>query len=474
ELPSSYDQALSALEAYLEQELLRRAHWLRTTICCRPGFAGEAQRKKNAFSPSEIFETYRVNFCLIHLILRIGLLDDIAKYTRNHVTTYDHTVIFGILDEILTRQFNKVGCQSDTGRLDQLLYDAMVDFSTIHQMLTMIRLHWPRCKKRHVNDFRENLTGKPWKYMNNRVFDLQDYQGDKEFKPSPFDDHPKREIEQQREAANSSLASLIIAFLRTEAPKGSKYSIGWVNEDIEQREALSRFWSAVKERYRRMLTYLGIGEEDLASDLELLSANQDPHYVASIEAEHKAIRKTMEERAAQAAAALTSGSGVGQTQWGADQQLKHDRTSTWTTSGGPTSSLRTRNLTLTEEPREVIKATVSRATYAVFAALFPKQNFDEPLQKSVKWDDFVRAMTDPKVGCVARQNGGDSAVTFEPSEGSQWARKGKICFHRPHPDAVLDPIMLRGNAKRLARWFGWNEETFVLEERGGARAETGM
>jgi HicA toxin of bacterial toxin-antitoxin, len=59
-------------------------------------------------------------------------------------------------------------------------------------------------------------------------------------------------------------------------------------------------------------------------------------------------------------------------------------------------------------------------------------------------------------GFTARSNGG-SAVLFEgnPKLG------GKIVFHKPHPIAKIDPIMLRSIGKRMAKWFGWSRELFV-------------
>jgi hypothetical protein len=54
-----------------------------------------------------------------------------------------------------------------------------------------------------------------------------------------------------------------------------------------------------------------------------------------------------------------------------------------------------------------------------------------------------------------------SAVVFEPDD---WKRGwcGKIVFHKPHPVAKIDPIMLRSVGKRMEKWFGWNAETFVV------------
>ena len=39
---------------------------------------------------------------------------------------------------------------------------------------------------------------------------------------------------------------------------------------------------------------------------------------------------------------------------------------------------------------------------------------------------------------------------------------GKIVFHKPHPIAKIDPIMLRSMGKRMAKWFGWGREVLGL------------
>lgn len=84
----------------------------------------------------------------------------------------------------------------------------------------------------------------------------------------------------------------------------------------------------------------------------------------------------------------------------------------------------------------------------------------EERSKTVKWESFVKAMS--QVGFVARHSGG-SAVLFEPSQNSKWFGRGKIVFHRPHPVPVIDSVILSSMGKRMNKWFGWNEETFVLE-----------
>lgn len=61
-------------------------------------------------------------------------------------------------------------------------------------------------------------------------------------------------------------------------------------------------------------------------------------------------------------------------------------------------------------------------------------------------------MNDPNFNA---RNVGGSAVAFEhPS-------KKKIIFHRPHPVAKIDSVMLQSMGKRLEKHFGWSRETFV-------------
>jgi hypothetical protein len=42
---------------------------------------------------------------------------------------------------------------------------------------------------------------------------------------------------------------------------------------------------------------------------------------------------------------------------------------------------------------------------------------------------------------------------------------GSVKFHMPHPEPLVDAIKLRGFGKRLHKWFGWTNETFILRPR---------
>ncbi|OBZ65580.1 hypothetical protein A0H81_14411 [Grifola frondosa] len=86
---------------------------------------------------------------------------------------------------------------------------------------------------------------------------------------------------------------------------------------------------------------------------------------------------------------------------------------------------------------------------------------DEPADPNVKkghlkWADFEKAMS--ALGFQVKQSAG-SSVRFDPSD-----RIGghPITFHRPHPDPVLNPHLIRRVGYRLRRRFGWAENEPLL------------
>ncbi|KAI1088336.1 hypothetical protein F5B19DRAFT_486016 [Rostrohypoxylon terebratum] len=98
---------------------------------------------------------------------------------------------------------------------------------------------------------------------------------------------------------------------------------------------------------------------------------------------------------------------------------------------------------------------VDERSLKLFTHMFPETAHEST--KTVGWNDFVHAIC--SVGFTARNNGG-SAVLFESIDG------GKIVFHKPHPVAKIDPIMLQSMGKRMTKWFGWNRRRFMLASDG--------
>jgi hypothetical protein len=68
----------------------------------------------------------------------------------------------------------------------------------------------------------------------------------------------------------------------------------------------------------------------------------------------------------------------------------------------------------------------------------------------VCWRNFVAAMGE--AGFASHHNTG-SAVTFSNE-------KGRIVFHKPHPVAKVDPIMLLTFGKHINKWFGLGRKSF--------------
>lgn len=104
------------------------------------------------------------------------------------------------------------------------------------------------------------------------------------------------------------------------------------------------------------------------------------------------------------------------------------------------------------DPVPTPQISVKQDTLSLMAKLFTA---GAEGTKSVRWTQLVQALTD--VGMIATQ-GAWSAVGFSNSHGS-------ISLHMPHPEPVIDAFRLRGIGKRLNKWFGWTNETFVLRQR---------
>ncbi|KAF2171385.1 hypothetical protein M409DRAFT_50831 [Zasmidium cellare ATCC 36951] len=114
-------------------------------------------------------------------------------------------------------------------------------------------------------------------------------------------------------------------------------------------------------------------------------------------------------------------------------------------------------LTLSEEPPPANTIEVNAESIRIFSRMFSS---GEESKGIVKWQQVVTAMAD--AGFAATHCGG-SAVSFCPIEGA--SMKGSIVFHKPHPEPNVDSVMLHMMGKRLRKWFGWGNETFVEREK---------
>ncbi|TFY52462.1 hypothetical protein EVJ58_g10005 [Rhodofomes roseus] len=108
-----------------------------------------------------------------------------------------------------------------------------------------------------------------------------------------------------------------------------------------------------------------------------------------------------------------------------------------------------------ESKRQVFE--VNRKTHKLFLRfVIPEEEADPNVKKGqLRWGDFEKAMT--KIG-FHRKEGAGSSVRFDPDEE---IGGNSISFHRPHPDAILTPSLIRRVGFRLRRRFKWTAANFV-------------
>jgi hypothetical protein len=252
-------------------------------------------------------------------------------------------------------------------------------------------------------------------------------------------------------------SALLKDFYNEPMPSGQKNAT-WLKRSKAIYAALEAFWTGLRERSREVFKNSDFSAEELRSILEVLSANRSPEYIDAVQAEHQQVLDNIERDLATAAIPL-------QKEWGSTA-------TTEPTAPVSKPKIKTRPAEqpeLMEIENGVDDATLSsplqiplrKRAYDVFTLMFPSTAGEA--SKGVDWNIFVHTMSD--VGFTAR-NGGGSAVVFEAVSSMEGGGEGggKIVFHKPHPVAKIDPVMLHSMGKRMTKWFGWQRETFVLKE----------
>lgn len=111
------------------------------------------------------------------------------------------------------------------------------------------------------------------------------------------------------------------------------------------------------------------------------------------------------------------------------------------------------------EPATDFDTTISQSPFVqlkpesiqVLTRLFPA-SIEEYSAKPLDWRTFLTAMED--AGFMAINSGG-SAVIFTKE------KEGRIVFHRPHPVAKIEQVILQAMGRRMSKWFGWHRNIFV-------------
>ncbi|USW46943.1 hypothetical protein Slin15195_G002620 [Septoria linicola] len=228
----------------------------------------------------------------------------------------------------------------------------------------------------------------------------------------------------------------------TSWPKG-EHDCAWLSKASTCRDKLSAFWNI----YRKEMQTgdRAISKEMMSSDImSLIDFDTRPEHLAGIAAERLACT-------------AWGNSPGGATPNVTPPEHTEPMRDCGSTQAGPVVRKTTRAKILRLYPstdpkadtapttinREQTSATVEptpikQDSLVVFARMFPTSG---TAGGSVRWTQFVQAVTDAGLSATAE---GGSAVTF--SDGST-----RVSVHRPHPEPVINPIMLRAIGKRFRK-----------------------
>lgn len=254
---------------------------------------------------------------------------------------------------------------------------------------------------------------------------------------------------------------LIQTFMDAPWPNGKK-DLNWLAKAEESRIRLASLWKGIAREYEKAERdggqksacgkHFNSSATTFATDASHLAALQNERILCEQESRRN-------EMSAEAAARQLQ-QQILQTEWGStpSDPLYHREKKSKIAATQPLEHVMD-GLNIGNDQGVVVEAElipVKKESLAVFRKMY-RADSDCLAGGSIRWQVFVQAMKDADFS--ATESSG-SAATFTDRFGQ------RISFHRPHPDPVLDHIMLYGMAKRLTKWFGFNSERFVLREKG--------
>lgn len=433
-LPPSYDRAIGALELLLVNRVINCASHLSVMVPPRPGFRhlwsfkrlpnadGTAAldiQRKGTMDTKELFHKDPLEWCLLQL-----------QGAPDKQSNFDHAMLFAILEWHLANSATK-----ERARLDDVLYGTLSDLAAFHEMLVSVRLSRPQNEARDIDQVLKSDDREAWKASSSSI----------------------------SLSGKDSVAlgtAILENFYKAPLPSGQKNS-SWLLRSRTIRNALEAFWRGLRERSQTIFENSRFSREEARDILKVISADLSSKYINAIKAEEGQVLASI-ERASSATTSLI------QKEWGSSET---------THAPGPISKPKVKTRPV-EQPGALEEAEdriadlkvdaleesspiilVPQRAFHVLTRMFPVTA--EEANKSVQWDNFVHAMSD--MGFSAR-NGGGSAIVFKNEvSASDGHAGGKIVFHKPHPVATIDPVMLHSMGKRMAKWFGWHRERFVLD-----------
>ncbi|KAG9556117.1 hypothetical protein KCU71_g6171, partial [Aureobasidium melanogenum] len=441
-LPHRLERSLSLLEGTLIAALDRRARHLNGYVAQRPGFQhfykftvlskppskpGQHMFSIESVCDSSEYQLYRAD-PLYWTLMQL-------QSQSNVQFRFDHSELFARLEAHLAET-----SPEERARLDETVYAKMSDFAAQHEMLSAIKLHRPAFARRGPEDALKMMGENPTPSTRGLVVDAAAYKS----KSYTFPTDRIKSFEQS-------------------TPAVGRKDEAWLDSRTAERKILSEFWKQASESLREELTHTTMNQEEINDSISVVSVSTSSEYAEIVETERSQVLDAIAAAAAAVAKTVANTTSSGEnTFWETGTDLSKldikERAPKPETRPLRQAHQRSNEKALSEpttdadiEPGIQQISTTPRAL-EIIRKMFPT-SAEEAAAKTTDWDLFVHAMND--LGFNARNVGG-SAVEFEHS-----ALERKINFHRPHPVAKIDSIMLQSMGKRLKKHFDWSREIFV-------------
>lgn len=344
----------------------------------------------------------------------------------------DHAELFAKLEAHLAD-----ADYQERNRLHETLYARFSDFAAQHEMFSAIRMHRPASSRRGPDEIERMIKENSTSFT--RSLAVRD--------------------------SGLDVGSCVIpsrffeSFDKLEPAIGRKDK-AWLDRRVEERKALANFWEQTGKTLRESLGYTRMEQREIDNAISLISVSTTKEYVDMVETERAEVMDLIAAAALSKEAASTATptdtfweTGPDVSRLAINEQAPKTKTRpSQPVNRSPDESEPSKLATKadTESHGQPQMPATPRAL-EIIKKMFPT-SAEESSAKDTDWDLFVHAMSDLT---FSARNVGGSAVAFEhPS-------RKKIIFHRPHPVAKIDSIMLQSMGKRLKKHFDWSREAFI-------------
>ncbi|KAH6681775.1 hypothetical protein B0J14DRAFT_577134 [Halenospora varia] len=442
-LPPKYEQVLQELELLLESQLRIRTDSLPTLLSFRPGFR---QYFTHDYSdPDQVAMTGHIdlpnlpNKDPLFYILHILPQEPTSKKPEN----FDVATKWAFLEDHLASTTH-----SDAARLDGTLYDRYNDYASIQELYLTLSYHLP------MPELLETLTS----YSSAKIKQLG--------RPTVFRDQIEKILEEEYMLPRDHDASK--ALLRFTKAFDSHLTKAQLDDQMRLEQfdatqaAMGNFWAIMRRKRQTLFRAKKLWtSDDIATDLKIISADLEEDYKVMVVADRQKILDRIERLSRRPQVS----SDPMQKEWGSTPAANETIKPSAKSMKRPKKQEETVVPDLEElaidsgKSPQPASIPVKGTTYRILNMMFSPTA--EATTKLINWDDFVQAMQD--VGFSARQTTG-SEVVFQPEDNDHgWS--GRINFLKPHPVAKIDRVMLRAMGKRMGKWYGWGDGTFMVQKR---------